>query len=451
MNAPAYEVNIDGLVGPTHSYGGLSKGNLASIENAGNISNPKIAALQGLNKMKQMADYGYRQLILPPHERPHLPTLRALGYTGVDNRIPGKVYQDNPELLYQYSSAASMFAANAATATPSIDAADNRLHLTPANKAATPHRIIEAETTLRLLRTIFPNPTFFTIHPPLPFHPLFHDEGAANHIRFCTDLRYVGVHLFVYGKANEMDDLPEERIYTPRQTLEAQKAIARSHRLDPSQVVYAMQSTEALNQGVFHNDLISMGCHDLFIYHELAFENPEAVLDELENTFNEICDQPLKTIKVANNEIHLKAAIKTYFFNSQIIKLQDGGFVLFCPKQCQNHQDVNKYLTNLLKDPESPIADIHYIDLDQSMRNGGGPACLRFSTVLTDIELEQVNPNLFLTDKLYDRLSEWINIHYRDSLKLEDLADPSLVDETQEALNVLTQILDLGRIYDFQQ
>lgn len=451
MTSSAYEVNIDGLVGPTHTFAGLSKGNMASMENAGSASNPKAAALQGLNKMKQMADYGYKQLILPPHERPHLPTLRAFGYSGADNRIPGKVHKENPELLYQYSSAAAMFAANAASATPSIDSQDNRVHLTPANKAAMPHRIIEAEMTSRFLKAIFPTSTFFTIHSPLPVHPHYHDEGAANHIRFYTDPRYVGIHLFVYGKVGKQGDHFKERKFTPRQTLEAQEAIVRLHRLNLSQVVFAKQSTEALNEGVFHNDLISMGCSDLFIYHEQAFSDPESTLIELNSKFNDICDQDLQVIKVSNEEIPLKAAIKSYFFNSQMIKLPDGGFVLFCPRQCQTHQDVSKYLARHLKDPDSPIADIHYVELDQCMRNGGGPACMRFSVVMTETELEHVNPKLFLTDRLYEQLSEWINKHYRDSLTLDDLADPSLVDETQEALQKLTQILDLGHIYDFQR
>ena len=65
-----YEVNFDGLVGPTHNYAGLSPGNLHSISNKDNPSNPKKAALQGLDKMKLMHDLGYKQAIIPPQERP---------------------------------------------------------------------------------------------------------------------------------------------------------------------------------------------------------------------------------------------------------------------------------------------------------------------------------------------------------------------------------------------
>eukprot|EP01032_Pedospumella_encystans_P007165 gene7165-8595_t len=74
----AFEANFDGLVGLTHNYGGLSTGNLASAANATAVSRPKEGALQGLAKAKRLADAGLVQGLLPPHERPHLPTLKAI-------------------------------------------------------------------------------------------------------------------------------------------------------------------------------------------------------------------------------------------------------------------------------------------------------------------------------------------------------------------------------------
>lgn len=68
----AREVNFDGLVGLTHSYAGLASGNLASAKNALQTSNPRSAALEGLAKMKKLADLGIPQAVLPPHERPDL-------------------------------------------------------------------------------------------------------------------------------------------------------------------------------------------------------------------------------------------------------------------------------------------------------------------------------------------------------------------------------------------
>ena len=65
-----HEVNLGGLVGPTHNYAGLSYGNLASAKNRGTESSPRAAALEGLRKMKRLADLGLVQAILPPQERP---------------------------------------------------------------------------------------------------------------------------------------------------------------------------------------------------------------------------------------------------------------------------------------------------------------------------------------------------------------------------------------------
>ncbi|MCA8896605.1 MAG: N-succinylarginine dihydrolase, partial [Amphiplicatus sp.] len=60
------EVNFDGLIGPTHNYAGLSLGNIASAKNAGAVSNPRAAALQGLAKMRALTKLGCVQGFLPP-------------------------------------------------------------------------------------------------------------------------------------------------------------------------------------------------------------------------------------------------------------------------------------------------------------------------------------------------------------------------------------------------
>ena len=87
------ETNFDGLVGPTHSYAGLSYGNVASARNQGAAGNPRKAALQGLAKMEAVAALGLVQGVLPPHERPHVPTLRALGFGDAKTQFDGNVCQ----------------------------------------------------------------------------------------------------------------------------------------------------------------------------------------------------------------------------------------------------------------------------------------------------------------------------------------------------------------------
>jgi len=174
-----YEVNFDGLVGLTHHYAGLSFGNQASTLNQKNLSNPKLAAKQGLLKMKALADLGYQQGVLPPQERPHLPTLRKLGFQGSDEAILAQVIRQTPQLLSALSSASCMWTANAATVSPSADSADGRVHFTAANLNNKFHRAIEAETTSRVLQRIFNNEQHFAHHDALPQQSLFGDEGAA--------------------------------------------------------------------------------------------------------------------------------------------------------------------------------------------------------------------------------------------------------------------------------
>src|SRR4051794_13136350 len=109
------EVNFDGLPGPTHNYAGLAAGNLASAANRSQVANPRLAALQGLAKMKALADRGFAQAVLPPHERPDVAALRRLGFSGSAAEVVTSAARSAPEWLAACSSAAAMWAANAAT------------------------------------------------------------------------------------------------------------------------------------------------------------------------------------------------------------------------------------------------------------------------------------------------------------------------------------------------
>jgi len=446
----AYEINFDSIVGQTHNYSGLSYGNLASMTHANTPSNPKSAALEGLEKMKLLHDLGVKQAVIPPHERPHLPTLRKLGFTGRDRTIAEKVYQVQPNLLFIYSSASPMWAANAATFTPSIDAADGKVHLTPANLCSTRHRAIEADDTGRFLRALFSSTAFFSHHAALPTSPIFTDEGAANHTRFCKEYNEMGVHLFVFGSRFFDDWAPKPKQFPARQTLEASQAIARLHKIYPERVVFAQQSPETIDAGAFHHDVVFLADRNLLFYHENAFTNTSAVIKKIQAAVKTFCDTTIRLIAVPEDAIPIKTAIETYLFNSQLITMSDKTFSLIAPEECRQNTTVHSYLEKLVSDPDIPIRDLHFVNLFQSMANGGGPACLRMRVVLTQNELNEINPKCLLSDRLYLKLKAWIDKHYRDRLTPKDLTDPSLVDEVQTALHELTSLLGLGRIYSFQ-
>lgn len=195
-----YEFNFDGLVGPSHNYAGLSSGNVASTSNAGQISNPKAAAKQGLHKAYTLSQLGLKQGLIAPHCRPDFEALKRLGFSGDETTLLNKVSKQAPELLAACYSASAMWTANAATVSPSADTEDGKVHFTAANLNNKFHRSLEPEQTGRILKKIFRDETIFKHHTHLPAGGHFSDEGAANHSRFCSQYDQTGVEFFIFGR-----------------------------------------------------------------------------------------------------------------------------------------------------------------------------------------------------------------------------------------------------------
>jgi succinylarginine dihydrolase len=439
------EVNFDGLVGPTHNYAGLAHGNLASMTHEGRVANPREAALQGLAKMKALMEAGYAQGVLPPQQRPDLGALRALGFTGTAPEVLARAAREAPAILRAVCSASSMWTANAATVTPSVDAPDGRVHVTPANLQSSFHRYLEPATTARVLAAIFHDPAHFVHHPVLPATPAFSDEGAANHTRLAADYGEPGVHLFVYGRKAFGDGIEPKR-FPARQTLEASQAVARQHGLTAAQTVFAQQHPDAIDAGVFHNDVIAVGNGAVLLYHELAFLEEEQTLDAL----RERLATPLVPVRVPSEAVSLDDAVASYLFNSQLLSNPDGSMTLVVPGECQEREGVWRTIQDHLLAGANPISEVIVKDVKQSMRNGGGPACLRLRVVLGEAERAALTGRVLLTDTLYGELTAWVERHYRDRLAPADLADPQLVDETLTALDELTRLLEIGSVYPFQ-
>ena len=455
----AVEVNFDGLVGPNHNYAGLSHGNIASQQHRQATSNPKKAALQGLQKMKALKDMGLLQGILVPHERPNIKLLKQLGYRGSDWQILQKVWAENPLLAANIFSASAMWTANAATISPWTDTDNGRTHITPANLSCMFHRAFESDFTGKLLKTIFADQQYFTHHPALPAGRYFGDEGAANHTRFCAEHGSSGVEFFVYGGYALDTSKPGPKNYPARQSYEASQAIARTHGLQASQLVLAQQNPAVIDQGVFHNDVIAVGSSNMLFYHQQAFLNSTSVITEITEKMQRLSpNTPMHMHEVKTADIDVATAVQTYLFNTQLIhqKASAGGadsadsFILIAPSECQDNQQVAQYLQTMQEDSNCPVNQIHYFDLRESMRNGGGPACLRLRVAMNEAQINSIEPRVLLTDDLYQELVDWVNKHYRDQLHIDDLRDPSIIDEFRVALDQLSQILQLGNIYDFQ-
>ncbi|MGK3141119.1 N-succinylarginine dihydrolase [Pantoea sp. C2G6] len=440
----ATEANFDGLVGLTHHYAGLSFGNEASTRNQLQPSNPRLAAKQGLLKMKALADMGYVQGVIPPHERPNIAVLRQLGFGGSDEQVLAAAARTAPGLLSAASSASAMWVANAATVSPSADSADGRVHLTVANLNNKFHRAIEAPETAWLLRSIFRDPRHFAVHDALPQVAMFGDEGAANHNRLGGAYGERGVQLFVYGRDSSHEGRAPQR-YPARQTREASEAVARLHQLSPESVLFAQQNPAVIDQGVFHNDVIAVSNQQMLFCHQQAFVDQPGLLAQLRARVPGFI-----ALEVPENRVSVKDAVETYLFNSQLLSRPDGTMLLVLPEESRQHPGVWRYLCEQVEG-DGPLKALKVFDLRESMYNGGGPACLRLRVVLTPQEQQAVNPAVLMNDQLFSTLNNWVDRHYRDRLTQADLADPQLLREGREALDELTKLLDLGNVYAFQQ
>ncbi|HJL01825.1 MAG TPA: N-succinylarginine dihydrolase [Polyangiaceae bacterium LLY-WYZ-15_(1-7)] len=439
--ATRLEMNFDGLVGPSHNYAGLAIGNVASATHAGQASAPRRAVIEGLEKMAALHALGVPQGLLPPQERPRLDVLRELGFAGADEAaLLAAAAKEAPGILAAVYSASAMWSANAATISPSGDTSDGRVHISPANLQSSFHRSLEAADTARALARLFPGERF-RHHAPLPATPAFGDEGAANHTYL--DAPGGGLEVFVFGRASSG---PTPTRFPARQTRAASEAVARRHGLAPERALFLQQRPEAIDAGVFHNDVIAVGHGRWLLWHEQAFLAEDAVA-RIRERFAALGGE-LVSWRVTSEELSVAEAVRTYLFNSQIVST-GAGPVLIAPKECEE-SDAARAVVERLKG--EGLADARFLDVRQSMRNGGGPACLRLRVQLGEEERAAIHPGAAYTPERHAALKAWAEKHYREELKPAELADPRLPGEIRAALDELTQLLDLGGdFYRFQR
>ncbi|WP_428628006.1 N-succinylarginine dihydrolase [Sphingopyxis sp.] len=412
------EINFDGIIGPSHNYAGLSRGNIASASNAGDVSQPRAAALQGIDKMRHNLALGLAQGFFMPLDRPDAPWLDTLGTTLDDAE---------GHLRAQAWSASSMWAANAATVSPAPDSADGKCHLTVANLVTMPHRSHEWPGTLAQLRLAFADPAF-AVHAPIPAP--FGDEGAANHMRLCNGHDRQGVEIFVYGVGGGR--------FPARQHLDASKAIARHHRLDPKRTLFIRQSDTAIQGGAFHNDVVAVANEHVLFTHETAFEDREAAHAEIRATFPAV-----EIVEVPASAVTLPDAIRSYLFNAQLVSLPDsGGMGLVLPTEAQAIPAVWQWLEAHIAG-NGPIRRLLPVNVRQSMANGGGPACLRLRVVA---DPATVDPRFMADDAKLDRIAEVVASHWPEAIAPGDLASATLASDVRSARTALLAALDLNEL-----
>ncbi len=431
------DLQLEGLPGPTCFHGGLSAGNLASQANSGALAHPRASARACLAKMRLMLELGQRVALLPPLPRPDLAVLRALGFSGSDAEVVDRAGREEPPLLRISASSASMWAANCATVIPAPDSGDGRCHLVVANLVAMAHRAVEALPRARMLRRIFPDGEHFTVHGPLPAVAVLGDEGAANHHR--AQGARGACHLFVHGRAAGTPAEALPRRHLARQTREASAAVARLGGL--ATAVHARQHPEAIDAGVFHNDVAMIGLGDRVLIHERALVDQQAALSALESACG-----PLRVATVSAAEPPLEEAVHSYLFNSVLYETPAGP-VLVAPSECAS--GAARGIVDRLR-ADGFIARAEHIELRESMMGGGGPACLRLRVPLDEDDLARVDRAYLIDRPRLDALERWVDARYRRELALSDLRDAELLRESHEALDELTRLLGAGALYRFQ-
>jgi len=408
------EINFDGIVGPSHNYAGLSLGNLASTRNAGQLSQPRRAALEGLDKMRANLALGLAQGILLPHPRPHRAWLAELG-TDIE--------QAEPILAANAMSASAMWAANAATVSPGPDTADGKCHLTVANLRTMPHRSHEWPATLAQLQVAFGSGAF-AVHGPVP--PAFGDEGAANHMRLAPAHGEPGIEIFVYGVSGGA--------FPARQHLEASKAIARRHRLNPERLIFAEQSEKAIAAGAFHNDVVAVANERVLFAHEHAFADKAAIAAACERLV-----PGFEYVEVADADVPLADAVRSYLFNAQLVTPRSGETTLIVPAEARETASVWSWIERHVAG-NGPIRQVEVVDVRQSMANGGGPACLRLRVVA---DPATVDPRFLVDQAKLDRLGKVIERSWPEAINHAELQQPALIAEVEAARAELLQTLDL--------
>lgn len=410
------EINFDGLIGPSHNYAGLSLGNLAAMKNAGGVSQPRAAALQGIEKMRANLELGLVQGLFLPHERPDTAWLSDLA-TDPENAEAG--------LLANALSASPMWAANAATVSPAPDTTDGKCHLTVANLVTMPHRSHEWQGTLAQLRIAFGHEAF-AVHGPVPAP--FGDEGAANHMRLCPQHGVSGVEVFVYGIGGGP--------FPARQHLEASNAVVRNHGVRSALLV--QQSDAAIAAGAFHNDVVAVANERVLFAHEQAFANKDRFYADLRDRLPEV-----EIVEVPASAVSLADAIQSYLFNAQLVTLPDAqGMALILPTEAQDNERVWAWLTRMVAG-NGPIRRLIPVDVRQSMANGGGPACLRLRVVC---DPSTVDPRFLVDGAKLDRIGSVVTSHWPEAIDPAALSDPDLWSQIRTARRALIDALELPEL-----
>jgi succinylarginine dihydrolase len=220
-----------------------------------------------------------------------------------------------------------------------------------------------------------------------------------------------GLNVFVFGR-------PRGGPYPERQALRASQAVARLAGLAADDAVFALQAGQAVEAGAFHNDVVAVANERVLLAHPEAFDRPEALFDAIRGHV-----AAAEIIEV--EDITLSDAVSTYLFNSQIVTLPDGGMALILPAEVRENPSVWDALHRALAG-HGAITRVEVVDVRESMRNGGGPACLRLRVPASEAARAAIHPGYVLTPARWDQLAGLVQRLWPETVGPDDLLEPDL-------------------------
>nr|MBA3729998.1 N-succinylarginine dihydrolase [Sphingomonas sp.] len=116
--------------------------------------------------------------------------------------------------------------------------------------------------------------------------------------------------------------------------------------------------------------------------------------------------------------------------------------ILVAPTECRDTPSVKAWLDRHLAS-NGPIRVVDYVDVRQSMANGGGPACLRLRVAC---DPSTVDPRFLVDEAKLDRLEKVIAAQWPEHIATRDLTKPALIDQIVAARDALLEALDISEL-----
>lgn len=440
------EIPLFSLLAPNYTFGGLSYGNTASMNSAFLESSPKKGALQTIELMHSIIDEGSPVICIPSQVRPLISTIADMELNLSSQSNLDLFWEKNKGTASALFANSSIWMANSGTYIPPSDSSDGKGHIVPANLSYTLHRSFESKYHYKMLSKLFADIEEIIVHKSIYSHSFLCDEGAANHMRIAPKGVKGGIHIFIWGY--DPEEISPTKKFPARQSLWASEQVAAKGMLDDSSTLCVQQNPSTIDLGVFHNDVIAMSHFDFLCIHEEAYVNQEYFLNNIKNSFKNKFGTELKVVVVNSSELSVQDAVNTYFFNSHFLEVSSGT-IMYAPKECQKNPKVKKIIENLINNKRLGIIKVKYVDLSQSMMNGGGPACLRLRLQIPDHFINKLY-RPFVQDKFkLDQLAFLVEKHYPDSLVVSDLKNIDLYKQSYQVYKRLYKHYNLN-ICDYE-